>query len=353
MAVSLSFFFGVLLLRLVQRTGLHQTDTLVVRRPIPLLRGAVGVLQLVILFGLFVIMTAGVGALLRQLFGLSSAVGSALFCVVVTLLSFRGTSGMVRVFSAVVPMLVICSVTVSVLTLWQAGWHFHIAAAPPDGAFAGNWAAAACIFVSYNLFSSIGILAPVGAGLRSRRSVWAGVLCGCVMLFSIALGIFLALQALPAAVTAPLPMLYAAGELGPVWYGAYALLLFGAMWGTALSPDGTAGQVCGGFCALILALQSIRLRPPDRYRLPGIRRAGGAGAAGAFAPPYLPAFRRVTAAALFPRPAAAPRRIGPQARRREAPPKRAKPVCPGAAGAACGPSSPRWLAPSLFRPLSP
>ena len=86
LAVSLSFFFGVLLLRLVQRTGLHQTDTLVVRRPIPLLRGAVGVLQLVILFGLFVIMTAGVGALLRQLFGLSSAVGSALFCVVVTLL---------------------------------------------------------------------------------------------------------------------------------------------------------------------------------------------------------------------------------------------------------------------------
>ena len=192
-------------------------------------------LQLVILFGLFVIMTAGVGALLRQLFGLSSAVGSALFCVVVTLLSFRGTSGMVRVFSVVVPMLVICSVTVSVLTLRQAGWHFHIAAAPPDGAFAGNWAAAACIFVSYNLFSSIGILAPVGAGLRSRRSVWAGVFCGCVMLFSIALGIFLALQASPAAVAAPLPMLYAAGELGPVWYGAYALLLFGAMWGTALS----------------------------------------------------------------------------------------------------------------------
>ena len=157
LAVSLSFFFGVLLLRLVQRTGLHQTDTLVVRRPIPLLRGAVGMLQLVILFGLFVIMAAGVGALLRQLFGLSSAMGSALFCVAVTLLSFRGTSGMVRVFSAVVPMLVICSVTVSVLTLRQAGWHFHIAAAPPDGAFAGNWAAAACIFVSYNLFSSIGI----------------------------------------------------------------------------------------------------------------------------------------------------------------------------------------------------
>lgn len=235
LAVSLSFFFGVLLLRLVQRTGLHQTDTLVVRRPIPLLRGAVGVLQLVILFGIFVIMAAGVGALLRQLFGLSSAMGSALFCVAVTLLSFRGTSGMVRVFSAVVPMLVICSVTVSVLTLRQAGWHFHIAAAPPDGAFAGNWAAAACIFVSYNLFSSIGILAPVGAGLRSRRTVWAGVLCGCVMLFSIALGILLALQTSPAAVAAPLPMLYAAGELGPVWYGAYALLLFGAMWGTALS----------------------------------------------------------------------------------------------------------------------
>lgn len=46
LAVALSFFFGVLLLRLVQRTGCDQTDALVIRRPIPLLRDAVGLLQL-------------------------------------------------------------------------------------------------------------------------------------------------------------------------------------------------------------------------------------------------------------------------------------------------------------------
>ena len=63
LAVALSFFFGVLLLRLVQRTGCDQTDALVIRRPIPLLRDAVGLLQLFFLFGILVIMAAGVGAL--------------------------------------------------------------------------------------------------------------------------------------------------------------------------------------------------------------------------------------------------------------------------------------------------
>ena len=59
LAVALSFFFGVLLLRLVQRTGCDQTDALVIRRPIPLLRDAVGLLQLFFLFGILVIMAAG------------------------------------------------------------------------------------------------------------------------------------------------------------------------------------------------------------------------------------------------------------------------------------------------------
>lgn len=65
LAVALSFFFGVLLLRLVQRTGCDQTDALVIRRPIPLLRDAVGLLQLFFLFGILVIMAARGGGAFR------------------------------------------------------------------------------------------------------------------------------------------------------------------------------------------------------------------------------------------------------------------------------------------------
>ena len=81
LAVALSFFFGVLLLRLVQRTGCDQTDALVIRRPIPLLRDAVGLLQLFFLFGILVIMAAGVGALFAQILGASAFWCSAAFCL--------------------------------------------------------------------------------------------------------------------------------------------------------------------------------------------------------------------------------------------------------------------------------
>ena len=125
LAVALSFFFGVLLLRLVQRTGCDQTDALVIRRPIPLLRDAVGLLQLFFLFGILVIMAAGVGALFAQILGASAFWCSAAFCLLVSLLSLTGTSGMVNVFSTVVPLLVICSVLVSALTLHRCGWQSH------------------------------------------------------------------------------------------------------------------------------------------------------------------------------------------------------------------------------------
>lgn len=234
LAVALSFFFGVLLLRLVQRTGCDQTDALVIHRPLPLLRGAVGLLQLLLLFGLLVIMTAGVSALAAQLFGPSVFWGAA-FSVMISCLSLSGTSGMMRVFSAVVPLLVICSVMVSAFTLRRCAWQFAITASPERNPLLGNWAVAAILFFSYNLFSSVGILAPVGKVTHTPKTVWRGVLLGCIMLFSIALGIFLTMQAVPAATAQPLPMLSVAGALGRGWYGVYALLLFAAMFGTALS----------------------------------------------------------------------------------------------------------------------
>ena len=234
LAVALSFFFGVLLLRLVQRTGCDQTDALVIRRSLPLLRGAVGLLQLLLLFGLLVIMTAGVSALAAQLFGPSVFWGAA-FSVTISCLSLSGTSGMMRVFSAVVPLLVICSVMVSAFTLRRCAWQFAIAASPERNPLLGNWVVAAILFFSYNLFSSVGILAPVGKVTHTPKTVWRGVLLGCIMLFSIALGIVLTLQASPAAAAEPLPMLSVAKTLGKGWCGIYALLLFGAMFGTALS----------------------------------------------------------------------------------------------------------------------
>ena len=76
-------------------------------------------------------MAAGVGALFARILGAAALWCSAVFCLLVSLLSLTGTSGMVNVFSTVVPLLVICSVLVSALTLRRCGWQSHTIAGSP------------------------------------------------------------------------------------------------------------------------------------------------------------------------------------------------------------------------------
>ena len=218
---------------------------------------------------------------------------------------------MVNVFSTVVPLLVICSVLVSALTLRRCGWQLTIAAVPSVSPLLSHWAIAACSFVSYNLFSSIGILAPVGKELRSRRTVWWGVLLGCIILISIALGIFLTMETLPTVVEAPLPMLAAAGALGGGWYylwGAAALcharyraflrrcsppLLHGSLFHHGEPPL----QLCPSVGYPRMAVQPFRLREAHRHCLPYLRSTGCTGPAGVAAPSLHPSRAKVAATA--------------------------------------------------------
>lgn len=92
-AVALLFFTGIIMILLGRLTRLSEIDKIVVRRDWPLLRGAVTVLELLFLFGVGTIMSAGVGALLEQLFGLAPFIGSAVFAALVAVVSLAGFSG--------------------------------------------------------------------------------------------------------------------------------------------------------------------------------------------------------------------------------------------------------------------
>lgn len=238
LSMLLFLLFGILLLRLIQKSGVHQADALVVEPPWPVLRAVVGILEVFFLFGIFVIMAAGVGALSRQMLGIPAGWGSAVFCITVMIVSLRGTSGMMSVFSCVVPLLVICAVTISLIAVTRYGWqniHYDQGVAFSGNPLLRNWWIAAITYVCYNLFSSIGILAPVGGLIRSKRTVYLGILSGCIILLAIAGSIFLVLLINPAAANAQLPMLEVAKESGLIWYYLYGLLLLGGMFGTSLS----------------------------------------------------------------------------------------------------------------------
>lgn len=245
-AVILFFLFGVMLLRLIHKTSCYQPDILVAGEKNIFLRTLSGIFQLFFWLGVYVIMAAGVGALGERMMGLSPALGSFLFCLVVTLLSLGGTRGMMNVFSVAVPLLMVSSVVISFLTVSRCGVgkFTFLESNAGQNPLLKTWWLAAFTYVSYNIFVAIGILAPIGEVVRQKKTVLGGIAVGCGILLAIAGGIVMALGSQPEAVQAELPMLEVAASVGPVWYRLYGFLLLVGMMGTSLSCTVAAANYC-------------------------------------------------------------------------------------------------------------
>ena len=234
-AVLLSAF-GIVLTRYVQLTGISDMDKVVIKKDIKALRLTFVLLELFFLFGVFVIMTAGVGAMLEQVFGLNPLFGSGVFAVLVGLTAVFGMSGMVTAFSVTVPALVVMSAVIfGVSYIHNPAESISFVTTESENPLLQNWLVSAVVFVSYNLFASIGILTPIGREVKNKKTLFTGIIGGGALLLMIAFGIMLTMAMNPDSVSAQLPMLYAAQSISPVFTFIFAFLLFGGMFGTSVS----------------------------------------------------------------------------------------------------------------------
>lgn len=234
-AVLLSAF-GIVLTRYVQLTGISDMDKVVIKKDIKSLRAVFVFLEIFFLFGIFVIMTAGVGAMLEQVFGINPLIGSAVFSALVALTAICGMNGMVTAFSVTVPLLVVMSAVIFAVSGVKIGFSsIDFSVSTNENPLLQNWLVSAVVFVSYNLFASIGILTPIGKEVKSKRTLYTGIAGGGVLLLLIAFGIMLTMAMNRDCVTAQLPMLAAAQSISPVFTFIFALLLFGGMFGTSVS----------------------------------------------------------------------------------------------------------------------
>lgn len=233
-AIALLAAVGIIMILLGRLTGLTEADKIVVQRDIAPLRIAVTVLELLFLFGVGTIMSAGVGALLDRLVGLPVYIGSGLFVVLVAAISLAGLSGMVSAFSATVPVLAAVTLVFGIVSVGKYGFVI------PEASASGNplmrsWLVAAVSFACYNVFGSIAMIAPLGKFVKSERSAACGIVLGAVLLLLIASSVLASVSAAPEARSAQLPMLEIAQGMGSVWGYVYGVLLLLAMFGTALS----------------------------------------------------------------------------------------------------------------------
>ena len=233
LAISLLLAVGVMMMLLGRMARSEEIDRLVVCWELPLLRGAVTLLELLFLFGVGTIMSAGVGALLGQLIGLPQWIGSGLFIAVVAFVSLAGFSGMISAFSATVPILAAATLVFGIWSLAQSG--INIPEPQGGSALLGSWPVAAVSFACYNLFGSIAMIAPLGRSVKSKRAAVGGIALGAALLLIIAGSVLVSVGADPSVTAAELPMLAFAQAKGRVFGYVYGLLLLLAMFGTGLS----------------------------------------------------------------------------------------------------------------------
>ncbi len=221
---------------IVGKTGDAGIDRVVVGAPRKMLLSLTGGLEILIFFGTYVVTVAGAGALLEMLTGLPGAHlwGSFLFCFLISLIAIRGITGLVRLFSAVVPVLVLMAFAVSMATVFR---HpvFDFTPSETVHPFLPNAFCGALTFSSYNIFCSIGVLCPIGLQAKSRKAVvWGTVLGGAALAVQMVC-VLLALAVTPEAAVESLPMLAVARALSPVLAVVYAVLLFFSMAGASLA----------------------------------------------------------------------------------------------------------------------
>lgn len=259
--------FCIILLSLVRRGDIREIERVAVRRERRRLRAAIGAGQLVLLLGVTVIMSAGVGALTEEMLGRWSILASFLFCTVVATVARSGMHGLVSVFGRVIPVLIASALIFAAWTVIDHGWPTFAlwqSTRGEENPLLPHWAVAAVSFVSCNLFGSIAILVPMAQAVPNARVARQGAVLGSLVLLGVAGAVLSALMLMPESVTYDLPMLVLAGRLHPAAGWLFAVLLLIAMFGTALSCTVAAREYLGqklAFCrrhptgvALVIAL---------------------------------------------------------------------------------------------------
>lgn len=236
LSVILFIVFGIILVRLAQLTQIEEVDLLVVPWEKLWLRRAVGGMQAFLLFCVVTIMTAGVAALLEQMVGLPTWSGGAIFVLIVALIAISGVDGMVRVFSFLMPVLVISTIIFAVMAYREFGMDgiFQIEKTNTNPLMP-NWFIASLTYVSYNMMGAIGIMTPVGKRVQEKNIIFSGITLGGLWMLGVAFSVLSSLAICPEALQAELPMVALATRLNTVLGPIYGVLLLLGMFCNALA----------------------------------------------------------------------------------------------------------------------
>jgi uncharacterized membrane protein YkvI len=236
-SVLLFFMLGCLVMKIAKRTGTIEFDKIIVEKEKPWLRMIFSWVFIFFLFGVVVVMIAGAGALLNQVFSIPVIMGSAFMAICLAIVALWGAKGVLNAFSIIVPLLIVVAMTTGIASFFFFD-RSNIASRPFSGAnpLLGNWLFSMLSFVSYNMMAAISILVPIAPNVEKEETIHKGIFQGTVQLIIVFVCILLPLIFNQTMLwDAKLPMLMLAERIHPFLGKVYAILLFCGMFGSALS----------------------------------------------------------------------------------------------------------------------
>ena len=236
LTMFLIFIFGYMIIRVAQISGIKEMDKIIVFQDLPKIRGLVGIIQTIFIFGIVIIMCAGTGALLNQTLGIPTYIGSGCFAILLVILACRGIKGLVSILSTMVPILIAVTVIICIIALLKNGLsNLAFPEMENTNPLLNNWLLASIIYVTYSLFCEIGILTPLAHLIDNKKATVIGVALGSFFLLCLAGSIIMAMAIYPNSINSELPMLAVSTEINTIISYVYAVLLFLCMLSASLS----------------------------------------------------------------------------------------------------------------------
>ncbi len=235
-AVLLLIVFGIITFKIVNVTGEAKVDSVICPPKFKIFKKIIAVSEMFFLFGIYVIMTSGAGALMRDLFGANYYLATFLFCVAGMVVILKGIDGMLATFSAVVPLLCAFSVIIALLVTKDAPtFNFDTLKTENTNVFLNNWAFSFITYVSYNMFAAIPIIIPIAS--VSQKGIKNNIACalGGFILLVIALSVTISMSVYPLCAQSDIPMLTVLEEHNGLLSLIYGILLMLAMFSGGVS----------------------------------------------------------------------------------------------------------------------
>lgn len=229
--------FGIMILYVADKKKTAQVEAVIMPFHSSKISTAVGIAQAILVFAVAVIMAAGASTLVQESTGANRIIVSAVFCVVLAAVTSLGIGGMATFFALLVPAIAVCTMCVCVYFLFGSATPQFTVSVPQalENPLLSNWILSAISYLSYSIFASAAIIAPMAEKLKGKRTYIYGTVLGGALLFIIAISIMLTTACVPESLARELPMLAVAQKCNPALGVVYAVLLFGGMFGTALT----------------------------------------------------------------------------------------------------------------------